>query len=219
MIVAAILAKNEGDRYLKQVLQSLVPLTDMILVLDDGSTDNTVEVAIEAGAVVKHRATTGMWGNESPARKELWDWGSEVVGDGWLLIADADQELVAPREVWRGLATSWCCHSWAFPLYDCWDSPQQFRIDGHWQGYRHPRPWLFRPSACPEPVWNPRGIHTGHAPANFPGPIGIAPKSIYWKHYGWMDREVRKAKMDRYLSTASLLTTDELAHLHSAGDS
>lgn len=216
--VAAMLAKDEADRYLTPVIQSLQSLCTDVLVLNDGSTDETVSVAGALGAEVRHRSGERMWGKESLARAELWEWGAEVAGDGWLLIADADQEMKAAPHDWRMMLSSWNVNAWAMPLYDCWDSPAQHRADGYWQGYRQSRAWLFRPSACPKPIWPTRGLHCGHAPENFPGPIGLAPPSVYWKHYGWMRTWDRESKVGRYLSAADQLTEGELAHLHSARD-
>ena len=98
MLVTALLAKNEAGKYLERVLRRCHEFSDEVLVLDDGSTDETVAIARKLGCGVKLRQETGMWGNEAPARAELWDWGAEVAGDGWLLICDADMLLVGdPR--------------------------------------------------------------------------------------------------------------------------
>lgn len=215
--VAAIIARNEADRYLATVIQSLQPLCTDIILLDDGSEDQTVDLANAMGCQVRFRDADPMWGQESHARSELWQWGSEIAGDGWLLIADADQQLVADPAAWRMMLTS-LCPSWSLPLYDCWNRPDQYRADGYWQGYRLARPWLFRPIMCPDPVWPDRGIHCGHSPANFPGPTAVAPDGVYWKHFGWMTETDRDTKTTRYLSTQSQLTPHELAHLRSVED-
>lgn len=215
MIVAALLVRNEADRYLTEVLHSLRPLVDTILVLDDGSTDGSVRLCESLGAIVRHRKGAAMWGQESSARKELWDWATEVAGEGWVLIADADQVLVAEPQAFRALCTSWEVTAWGIPLYDCWDARTQFRADGFWQGYQVARPWLFRADACPSPEWNPRGIHCGHAPCNFPLLMGVVPEGMFWKHLGWLAPADREAKYTRYLSTASDLSPFERAHLES----
>lgn len=214
--VAAILARNEADRYLSLCLKALQPLCDTILLLDDGSTDGTREMAEAYGAQVRVRGGDPMWGQESAARAELWAWAAEVAGDDWVLIADADQELNVSQPAWRSMMKSREATCWGIPLYDLWDSPVQFRSDGHWAAYKVKRPWMFRPSVCPDPVWNGRGIHCGHAPSNFPFVMGLAPDEVYWKHYGWMKREDREAKVDRYLETADQLSPMEIEHLLSA---
>lgn len=216
--VAAILARNEADRFLTECLQSLAPHCDEILLLDDGSTDATREVASAHGAQVRSREGPPMWGQEAPARAELWAWGAEVAKDGWLLIADADQALVAPHDDWQMMLSSWTANCWGFPLYDCWDAPDQHRSDGHWVGHLTKRAWLFRPRDCPNPEWGTRGVHTGHCPANMPIVGAHAPSSVWWRHYGWMRKADRDEKLARYLCCKDLLAPNELAHLLSVND-
>lgn len=214
--VGVLLARNEADRYLIPTLQSMQRVCDQILLLDDGSTDDTVAVARAHGATVRaRRAGAPMWGQESSARAELWAWGAEVAKDGWLYVSDADHELVAPVDHWRAMCRSWEVSAWGIPLYDCWDDPQQHRADGQWAAYQIARPWLFRPSACPTPQWGERGLHSGHAPINFPYLMGVAPTGVWIRHYGWMARADREAKVARYTAASAHLRPDELAHLHS----
>lgn len=217
-MIAAILARNEADRFLRECLESLLPVCDTILLLDDNSTDGTVALAESFGCHVKRRQGAPMWGQESSARQELWAWGAEVAGSEWLLIADADQELVATREQIAAMESSWEATAWGIPLYDCWDSPDSFRSDGHWGAFRFKRPWMFRPAVCKDPIWGTRGLHVGHAPANFPYVVGQAPEGVYWKHYGWMRKADRDCKLERYLAHKDQLHPNELAHLLSVND-
>lgn len=211
MMVTAILARNEADRYLERVVKHHRKFGP-VLVLDDHSTDETVNVAEKAGALVKSRTTgTPMWGQESSARKELWEWGSRMAGAGWLLICDADQLLMGDP---LPLCTSWVVNTWSFPLYDCWDSEDQHRADGFWQGYKHARPWLFRPSMVPEgwtANWGDRGIHVGHLPQNWPLLSGVA-QDVYWCHLAYVRKTDRVAKHARYRLVADQLNPFERAH-------
>ena len=216
--VGVILAKNEADRYLANAIRSLDLLCDRVLVLDDGSTEDTATLAESMGAEVRRREGPAMWGQEAPARAELWAWGAEVAGDGWLYVLDADHVTEAPVGAWRGMLASTEANAWGIRLYDCWDSPQRHRVDGYWAGHELARPWLFRPSACPEPVWPTRGLHCGHAPANFPYRLGVAPSSVWIRHLGWMNATDREAKVARYMSAANQLRPDEMAHLQSVTD-
>lgn len=211
-MITAVLARNEADKYLDRVVRHHLRFGP-VLVLDDHSDDGTAVVAEAAGAIVRQR-TTGipMWGQESTARQELWEWAAGEAKDGWVLIADADQLLMGDP---RPLCTSWNVNTWAMPLYDCWDSETTFRADGFWAGYRQARAWLFRPADVPPdwtPQWGDRGIHSGHAPANWPMLAGIAPPDIYWLHLGWMDPAQRRVKYERYRNVWSQLSPVERAH-------
>lgn len=218
-LVTALLVRNEADRYLKRVLQRCGEFSDQILVLDDGSTDDTVEVATAAGCLVKQRPQAGMWGNEAPARAELWERGAKLAKDGWLLIADADMLLEGEP---RDLVQTWDVGVWAFVLWDCWDGEHQARTDGPWSfGPVTPRPWLFRPSICVNgaPQWNARGLHCGHAPANLQGLVGVAPpEQYYWRHLAYAKKDDRVRKHAQYLGHAPLLTEFEVRHAESIAD-
>jgi hypothetical protein len=212
-LVSAILAKDEAgeDRYLRRVIERCFEFSDDVLVLDDNSTDATRDYAAELGCVVRLRSGMAAWGAEAPARAQLWDAAAELAGpDGWVLICDADMLLEGDP---RPLCASWGVTGWAFPLVDLWDTEEQFRVDGPWgHGPRTPRPWLFKPGALTEPpVWPDRGVHCGHCPVNFPGPIGIAP-DLWWKHLGWVRKEHRLRKHTQYLSVAHQLSEFERGH-------
>lgn len=215
-LVTAILARNEADRYLQRVIQDCQRFSDEILVLDDNSTDDTAEVARQAGATVRTRSPgLPMWGNESGARRELWEWGAEVCGDGWLYVSDADHLMVGDL---RPLCSSWNVNTWCFPLYDLWDTEDQHRSDGFWQGYRQARPWSFRPSFHPpdwEAEWPERGIHTGHCPSNWVPLAATAPANYHIAHLGWMNPVHRREKHRRYREQWAQLTPFEREHVHS----
>ncbi len=214
-LVTALLARDEAgpDRYLRRVLARCAEFSDDILVLDDGSTDDTFAVTKAAGAhAVKRTTRDAAWGAEAPARAELWHRAAERARKGWVLVCDADMLLVGDP---RPYTASWDCNAWAWPLADLWDSETTFRVDGPWgAGPVTPRPWLFKPSAVPpgwSPAWPTRGIHCGHAPANFPACVGIA-SSLHWLHLGWMQPEHRRAKAAQYASVADQLSAFERAH-------
>lgn len=233
-LVTAILARNEGapDRYLARVLKNALSFSDQVLLLDDASTDNTREIALELGVSVSKRPTgVPAWGKESSARQELWTWAAKEAKDGWLLIQDADMILQGDP---RPYCYSWDMNSWAWPLVDLWDSEDKCRIDGPWAfGPRTPRPWLFRPSrgggnlnfGPPDamgrkdwkPVFQDRGVHVGHCPANYQLMCGVAP-DLLWLHFAYAKPEHRQAKLQQYLAVQDQLSPLELAHARSIGD-
>ena len=233
MLVTAILAKDEANRFLRPVLERCRSFSDTVLVLDDRSTDATPQIATELGCEVQTRSILAdpAWGKESSARQELWDWAAEVAGaDGWVLICDADMVLHGDP---RPYTQSWEMNSWAWPLADLWDSDTTHRVDGPWaMGPRTPRPWLFKPSAAaglplqfgrPDamgrsasytPQWGDRGIHVGHCPGNFPLVCGVA-TDLLWLHYAYLRPEDRQAKYQQYLSVQDQLSPFERAHAES----
>lgn len=215
-LVSALLVKDEKDRYLERVLRRCLEFSDAVIVLDDGSTDGSPELAETLGCQVRRRSGAAMWGQEAPARAELWEWLAAEAGDGWALVCDADQVLHGDLRPYL-LTTQH--NAWAFPLFDCWDDERYYRADGFWQGYTVARPWLFRPSALREtPLWPARGLHTGHCPTNFPLHCGTCGPDVYWSHLGWVKAEDRRQKYERYMACADQLSAFELAHAQSIVD-
>jgi len=217
-LISALLVKNEADRYLQRVIERCAEFSDEILVLDDGSTDGSVELAKSLGCLVKQRTQAGAWGNESPARAELWERAVKCAKDGWILVNDADQLLHGDP---RPLCETWEANSWAFVLMDMW-SETQHRVDGFWQASRTPRPWLVCPSRFGPnftPQWSGRGIHVGHLPSNAPLACLVAPTDLYWwQHFAYATPEQRVAKHAKYLSVRDQLTPMERAHADSILD-
>ncbi|NOZ74702.1 MAG: glycosyltransferase [FCB group bacterium] len=82
-----IIARNEAD-VLRECLDSIQPVADQIIVLDTGSTDNTIAIAEKSGAEVHATA----WKNDfSVARNESIQYAK---GD-WILWIDADEQLTS----------------------------------------------------------------------------------------------------------------------------
>jgi glycosyltransferase involved in cell wall biosynthesis len=82
-----IITKNEGDR-LGRTLQAITCLADEVIVVDSGSTDNTVAIAEAAGARVIVNAPFPGYG---PQKR----FAEEACRNDWVLNIDAD-EVVLP---------------------------------------------------------------------------------------------------------------------------
>ena len=81
-----ILTHNE-EKNIEKCIQSILPLTDKIFVVDSGSTDNTVKVCEEYNVTVKYRE----WTNYA----EQLNWGLDNFDfrTSWIMRLDADEEL------------------------------------------------------------------------------------------------------------------------------
>ena len=213
-LVAAFLLRNEAgeDRYLRRVLTNVREFCDHIVVVDDGSTDDTAAVCLSFGAEVNTLTGgngVGWWGSdERSARSLLWDLAAEAAGqDGWIYFADGDHEMlptagIPPCSVVQQAMASEVCTAWAVPLWDLWQPDGQgMRVDGFWQAHLHPRPWFFK--AQPYLGWTPKwgdrkDLHTGHAPVNFPLVCGLLPAAI--AHWGYANPIHRDQKYAKYLA-------------------
>lgn len=99
-LTAIMLARNEA-RHLPGCLESLLSLTDQLLVVDSGSTDATVKIATSYGA----RVVTHPFRGFASQRNHAIDLAS---ASDWILFIDPDERLT-PRlvdEIQQTVATS-----------------------------------------------------------------------------------------------------------------
>ena len=94
--IASILrVKNEG-RYIDAALRSLVPLNGHIIVIDDGSTDNTPEILAKYDKKLGHRfhviAQAGPEMDEGRDRTILYRYALSLEPE-WIFTLDGDEEL------------------------------------------------------------------------------------------------------------------------------
>jgi glycosyltransferase involved in cell wall biosynthesis len=83
-ISAFIIAKNEATR-IARAINSIKNLVDEIIVIDSGSTDDTVRISEELGA----RAIFNEW----PGYVRQKSFGEKLCKHDWILNIDADEEL------------------------------------------------------------------------------------------------------------------------------
>lgn len=225
-LAVVTMVRDEAPRYLASALSAWSAFADHIIAMDDGSSDDTVDLLKAAGAHVLHRrAVSAAWGAEAPARKALWE-AALASGAEWLLWLDAD---MVPGDNVRRLVTDLpaSVDAVAFRLYDLWaEAPGGrlfYRADlPFWRAHDAPRIWMIRrPSAAPATgwSWSDRGLHCGHLPMNWaPQRCIVAPKGHSLLHYGYLDSKDRASKMAAYASKAPLLQAEEYAHALSICD-
>lgn len=88
LVAAYIIALNESHN-IADAVRSLREATDNVLVVDGGSTDETVERAVEAGAVVAQRPFDDFAIQRNWAIAQLVDRFDPV----WIFVLDADERL------------------------------------------------------------------------------------------------------------------------------
>jgi hypothetical protein len=87
-VTGVLIAQNE-EALIGPALESLTPFVDELLVLDGGSTDDTVDVAASHGATVHHRPFTNDFAAQRNALLDL-------VRTPWVISLDCDERLSHP---------------------------------------------------------------------------------------------------------------------------
>jgi glycosyltransferase involved in cell wall biosynthesis len=122
-VSCCIIAHNEGDR-IERCIRAAQPIVDEIVVVDSGSTDDTVAKAKALGAKVFYNA----WDGYGPQKRFAEDCASH----DWILNLDAD-EVVTP-ELAREIAALMRSPAGLLPAY-------RFRQVTVYPGHNKPRLW------------------------------------------------------------------------------
>lgn len=198
-LTAMLQVRNEGGRYLEEVLKDLSTFVDHIVIVDDASTDHTLEICRSCDKVEKLvTLASSLFDEEWKLRSILWQTTVSTSPD-WILAVDADElyEERAKRSI-RNLINQ-DRYDWvSFRLYDMWGSRQYYREDELWQAHRRQTMTLVRyfpgfPYLYPE-----RAHHVPRLPATCAALQGLT-TDLRIKHLGWAGPlEERVQKYVRY---------------------
>lgn len=198
-ITLSMIVKNEEHRYLKEVLNSVKDHINEAVIIDDGSSDGTLNLCKEILrniplTIIQNKES--MFAREVELRKKQWD-ETIKTNPGWILNLDADEILESAfwdkaQELINNNTYDFYC----FRLYDMWNETH-YREDQYWNAHSVHRPFLMRYQADFNYIWNETPQHCGRFPINmFSFPKVISEFRV--KHFGWASKEDRKEKHKRY---------------------
>ncbi|MGE4282726.1 MAG: glycosyltransferase [Clostridia bacterium] len=198
-ITLSMIVKNEEGRYLNRTLNSLKAHIDEAVIIDDGSTDNTIQICQEILQgiplhIIKNEKS--MFASEVELRKKQWNETIKVDPD-WILNLDADEIL--EDSFWdnaQKLINKKNHDFYCFRLYDMWNETH-YREDKYWNAHSIYRPFFMRYQPNFNYIWNETPQHCGRFPINtFSFPKAISEFRV--KHFGWATQADRDKKYSRY---------------------
>lgn len=202
-VTLSMIMKNEAGRKLRECLEEVAHYIDDAVIIDDGSTDNSVALAQEilTKNSIPHRIivnTESKFHKEYTLRQQQWEETTKTHPE-WILNIDADQIFeIKMREEIHSLINQNSIDVWLFRLYDFWDETH-YRDDGMWCAHRA---WnwccLVRYKPGVNYSWKETPQHCG----SFPKTVyewSIGRSAVRLKHYGWANEADRIAKYNRYM--------------------
>ena len=217
--VGMLRIRNE-ERWIQEVIRSTFHLCDRVFVLDDHSTDQTRFLArsVDPRVTVFDSPFKGL--NESRDKNWLYDQIIRECRPEWILCIDGDEVLEGSSgaAIRQAIAEHPEVDAWALKIQFLWDHPGIVREDRIYGDFW--RPSLFRPlhedPATPDSIKllrefrfqsTPFGRHVSGDKPNLHC-SSVPQRRIHnfkriparLKHYGYMEREWRVAKLDYYTS-------------------
>jgi glycosyltransferase involved in cell wall biosynthesis len=195
-----MIVKNEEHRYLRRVLESVREYIDSAVIIDDGSTDNTVLLCKEVLSgiplkIIENKES--IFQNEWKIRELQW-LETIAANPDWILFLDADEIFEdSAKSAFREMITDKNCDVYLFRLYDMWDETH-YREDAFWSAHKIYRPFMMRYQKNFTYTFLHANQHCGRVPANI-FELNYQLSNLRLKHYGWAKPEDRLAKYNRYM--------------------
>lgn len=198
-LTLSMCVKNESGRYLERLLTEARPHIDGAVIIDDGSTDDTIAICERILRGIPYKIVSNeesKFYNEVSLRQQQWD---ETVGTNpdWILNLDAD-EVVEPQfwNALRLLINDPRYDQYALRLYDMW-SDTHYREDTYWNAHKVHRVFLMRYQPEFNYKWHDSLQHCGRFPNNlFDFPLKTINHRV--QHFGWATLKDRTDKYERY---------------------
>jgi hypothetical protein len=203
--------KNEAGRYLADSLRWNGEILDSMFVYDDCSDDDTVNVALNAGADVSVRPDTVSSFMEHEAKfryaawlefervvePELGDWVLSFDADEFLVTDTVDRRSVVESEIKKAQSFGNLAVMLHFPEVFFFDGVQiGVRKDGYWDTIYGPRLFAYKPDG----VWPDVAMGCGAQPSYVAKGSSYSSSSISMLHFGYASESDRAMKWERYTS-------------------
>jgi len=201
-IIAQMIANNEANRFLPDVLHHLTKIVDVVVFTDDCSTDETLTVA---KSFPKIHCFKSPWDephfpvHEGELRANAWsnleqfaEWGD------WILAIDADEKLYLPNENLHMTVDTTTADVLGVAFYHMWNKTQ-YRVDKAWRPNLSSR--LFR--YFPHGSFVQRKLACGSEPTYVADLIRM--RHVQWQtglrmqHLGYIKDEDKQMKYERYM--------------------
>jgi len=203
-LAAALVVRNELDRYLPLVVEHLRGFCDQITILDDGSTDGTLQwlhSQIDGQLSVGGNPAGSFDQHEGQVRQRLLEM-TLAREPTHVLAIDADEFIADGQWLRQQIEANPEIPAWTVTMTEVWEvtaTAMRTRRDGAWGPYDRIHVWRV-----PDVIthsWRIAELQLACPAVPIAALRARARKSgtpIY--HFGWADPATRQARYDRYMS-------------------
>ncbi|OGN29992.1 MAG: hypothetical protein A3A33_01565 [Candidatus Yanofskybacteria bacterium RIFCSPLOWO2_01_FULL_49_25] len=192
MKLIGVMHVKDAIRTIDECLTKLSSLVDEIIIVDNGSTDGTLEAYKKFPKIAKLLYTEGYHGGRD-VRLLLEE--AKKRNPDWIILIDSDE--IFEDHLTRKIIEKYMRSAYSrisFRMYNFWLSKKRFRIDRDWLLYTLlPQRQMWR--NLPGTYFNDIKVHYGPI-QGISGPIYESPYRI--KHYGYVERDAVERKMRMY---------------------
>lgn len=198
-LIVQMIVKDEADRYLADVLKHTSKFADEIVITDDASTDNTVEIAREYTDKVYTNEESMFALHEGTLRQGAWNHLAEHASAGDIILClDADEKLfVTGYDIETIARTPYDVFGVTF--YHMWNKTQ-YRVDKAWAPVISSRLFRFKEGG----TFKDRRLACGSEPTYVAEAIqrrSFFPNTgLVMQHLGYMRDEDKQSKYERYMT-------------------
>lgn len=199
-LILGCLVYNEEKRFLKQYLDKMSQLTNKIVIVDDGSTDNSINICSKYTSEI-YQTDRLMTKDESLLRRTLWEKCAQLCSNNdYILIQDCDEfytnNSLENFEKALQVGESLGADGLAIKKYDMWNEKQYREDPPYWKVHFQFLTWCVKYKKNYEYYWTNRKLHCGSLPLN--AYFCSFPSKLQVQHLAYSTPELRKQKVDFY---------------------
>ena len=197
-IIIGLSMYNEEDRFLEDCLKNMRKITDKLVVMDDGSTDNSYAIAAKY-ATEMYSSERLYKKSEALLRNQLWVECCKMAEEGdFIFINDCDEIFTLSSTAHfaeeMDKANYYDADAMGFERYDMW-SEKLYRRDQMWNsGISYVRCVRYKKNYTY--YWNQMKLHCGSIPVN--AYFNFYPTKLQILHWAYSTPELRRQKYNFY---------------------
>lgn len=199
-LIIGTLVYNDEHKFLKQYLDKISQLTNKIVIIDDGSTDNSVSICSKYTSNI-FKTDRIMTKSESLLRTALWNKCVQIANNNdFILILDSD-ELLTLNSIKHFEEKIYECNkldgdSISTILYDMWNVSQYREDLPLWKAHKNLWVWCCKYRKNYRYYWDNNKLHSNRLPIN--SHFSIYLTNLQIQHMSYSTPELRLAKRKYY---------------------